>query len=391
MARTVNRLTARTAASAKEGLHADGGGLYLCVGSGSSKSWVFIYRRGGKRTELGLGSCRDVSLATARDTAADCRKRLLNGGDPRRRRDDPSVPTFGAFADKYIDAHERSWSNPKHVAQWKMTLGVYAASLRNKSVDEVSIDDVLAVLRPLWSTVPETASRLRGRIEAVLDAAKAKRLRTGENPAAWKGNLKHLLPARAKLSRGHHAAMPYKDIAAFIAKLRSCGGVAARALEFAILTAARSNEVRSATWEEIDTEAKVWTVPASRMKSRRDHRVPLSARAIEILDYMGRAGRHGLIFPGRRGRPLSESTFAALLRWLHFEVTAHGFRSTFKDWAAETTTFANERSEAALAHVTGDKVERAYLRGDVLERRRELMAAWASFCETPAARGIAGD
>jgi integrase len=261
-----------------------------------------------------------------------------------------------------------------------MTLRVYASPLRQKSVDEITVDDVQAVLKPLWQTVPETASRLRGRIEAVLDAAKARRLRTGENPAAWKGNLKHLLPARAKLTRGHHAALPYKDIAAFMEKLRTCQGIAARALEFAVLTAARSNEVRSATWHEIDGETKVWTVPASRMKARRDHRVPLSASALEVLDAMGSAGRGGLIFPGLRGRPLSETTFFAVLKRLQVDVTAHGFRSTFKDWARECTQFPNELSEAALAHVVGYKVEAAYARGDLLARRCQLMECWGEYC-----------
>ena len=382
MARISNGLTTRQVRTIMTpGLHADGAGLYLSVGGGNSRSWFYIYRSGSKRTQIGLGSVRDITLAEARGRAADLRKSILAGGQPRSWRATSTVTTFGQLADEYIATHERSWSNPKNAAQWKMTLRNYAAPLHKKPVNGITVQDVLAVLKPHWQRVPETASRLRGRIEAILDAAKAKELRSGENPAAWKGNLKHWLPARAKLPRGHHAALPYKEMHTFMAQLRGREGVAARALEFVILTAGRSNEVRSADWNEIDAEAKVWTVPANRMKTRRPHRVPLCGRAVAILDEMGRAGRIGLIFPGqRRGRPLSASSVAAVLKGMRPDVTVHGFRSTFKDWSRECTPFPNELSEAALAHVIGDKVEAAYARGDMLQRRRELMEAWAQFC-----------
>lgn len=381
MARNSNRLTARRVATlTKPGLYADGNGLYLGVGKGAARSWVYVYRRGTKRTELGLGSLRDVSLAEARMRASEYRKRVLAGENPRTGLGATGVPTFGEVADEYISTHERTWSNPKHLAQWKMTLSKYAAPLRAKRVDEISVEDVLAVLKPHWTRTPETAKRLRGRIEAVLDAAKARGLRSGENPAVWKGNLKHLLPAQPKLARGHHSAMAYKDVPNFLARLRAREGVAPRALEFAILTAARSSEVRLASWDEIDFDAEVWTVPAARMKARREHRVPLTPRTIAILEEMGRAGRVGLIFPGQRGgRPLSDASLSAVLRRMKVDVTVHGFRSSFKDWAREQTEFPNELSEAALAHVIGNKVEAAYARGDVLERRRELMKAWEEF------------
>ena len=389
MARSVNRLTARGVATiATPGLHTDGGGLYLRVGTGEGRSWVYIYRRKGKRTELGLGSVRDVTLAAARTKAADLRKSLLAGEDPKALARQSLVPTFGQLADEYIATHERSWSNPKHVAQWKMTLGKYAAPLREKPVDAVTVEDVLAVLGPIWRRAPETAGRLRGRIEAVLDAAKARRLRTGENPAAWKGNLRHLLPAQPRLA-GHYAAMDWRELPDFMAQLREQTSLAARALEFAILTAARSNEARSASGEEIDAVSRVWTVPAGRMKARREHRVPLSKRVMTILDELGQRGTTGLVFPGGRGgTPLSDGSLSAVLKRMQLDVTVHGFRSTFKDWARECTSFPNELSEAALAHVIGNKVEAAYARSDVLEPRRKLMEAWATFCAGPAGANV---
>jgi integrase len=379
--RTINRLSARRVATiSTPGLHADGGGLYLRVAKdGNGRSWVLLFRKGAKRTELGLGSSSTMSLADARREAAACRRLLLAGEDPRNRRGN-RTPTFGQVADDYVAAHEKSWSNPKHVAQWKMTLRRYAGPLRQIPINRIGVEDVVRVLRPIWQRVPETAARVRGRIEAVLDAAKAQGLRGGENPAVWKGNLKHLLPARAKLTRGHHAALPYNDLPGFMARLRKQLGVAARALEFAILTAARSNEARGAMWDEVDVQGKVWIVPASRMKAHREHRVPLSDRAIATLGEMGKAGRTGLIFPGLREGPLSDASLGAVLKRMEVDVTVHGFRSTFKDWARECTSFQNELSEAALAHVIGDKVEAAYARGDVLERRRELMDAWAVHC-----------
>ena len=280
--------------------------------------------------------------------------------------------------------------NEKHRAQWAMTLTTYAAPLRSMKLDDIATADVLAVLQPLWQTKAETASRLRGRIERVLDAAKAKGLRSGENPARWRGHLDALLPARHRLTRGHHAAMPYDDVPAFIGRLRASESVSALALEFAILTASRTGEVLGARWDEIDLDAKLWTVPAARMKAGREHRVPLTARALAILQTVEkvRTGEH--VFPGqRRGKPLSVMALAMVLRRLKLEnVTVHGFRSAFRDWCGEATAFPRDVAEAALAHTVGDMTERAYRRGDALEKRRKLMAAWAAFIEPKAASNV---
>ena len=247
-------------------------------------------------------------------------------------------------------------------------------------MDAITTADVLKVVQPIWNSKAETASRVRGRIEKVLDAAKAKGLRDGENPARWRGHLDHLLPARQTLTRGHHEALPWEHVPEFIAALRQREGIAALALEFTILAAARSGEVRGARWEEFDMERAIWTIPAKRMKAGREHRVPLVPRAVEIIEIMSKLPRDVFVFPGqRKGSPQSDMTLAAVLKRMKVQVTVHGFRSSFKDWAVETTSFPNELSEAALAHVTGDKVERAYRRGDALDRRRELMMAWARF------------
>jgi integrase len=266
----------------------------------------------------------------------------------------------------------------------------FAAPLRSRPIDEIDTAEVLAVLTPLWQTRPETASRLRGRIEAVLDAAKAQGHRSGDNPAAWRGHLSHLLPKRGKLTRGHHAAMAYRDVPAFIAQLRECNVIAAMALEFCILTATRSGEIYGARWSEIDVEAKVWTLPAARMKAAREHRVPLSARALAILEKLGDAKTSDYVFPSPHGRkPLSHVSMAKVMHRLQIDgVTVHGFRSAFRDWCGETTSFPREVAEAALAHVAGDATERAYRRGDALEKRRKLMDAWAQFCEPKAGSNV---
>jgi integrase len=275
-----------------------------------------------------------------------------------------------------------SWRNAKHRSQWTMTLTVYCGPLRSKPVAEVGIEDVLTVLQPLWTAKPETASRLRGRIERVLDFARARGQRSGENPARWRGHLDALLPKRAKLTRGHHKAMPFDDVPAFMSSLRERDGVAPLALEFAILTAARSGEVLGARWDEINLDAGLWTVPAARMKGSRAHRVPLSERAVEILRQMEQARISEFVFPGlKHNRPLSGMALEMVLRRMKVDVTVHGFRSAFRDWAGERTTFPREIAEAALAHLVGDAVERAYRRGDALEKRRRLMDAWARFCE----------
>lgn len=389
MAREVHRLSAaKVAKETKAGLYADGGGLYLRITDGkkAGRRWVFIYRRplDGKRCEIGFGGTVAVPLAKARQKAGEARALVADGKDPLAMRDAGStVPTFGELADQHIETMERSWRNPKHRAQWRMTLQVYAEPLRSKPVDEITTADVLEVLRPIWQAIPETASRVRGRIENVLDAAKVQGFRSGENPAAWRGHLKLILPARQKLTRGHHAAMAIDDLPKFMTSLRARPAVAARCLEFAILTAARSGEALGARWDEIDLGAKVWIIPAARMKAMREHRVPLCARALAILAEMEplRDGVH--VFPGQRPKqPLSSMALEMVLRRMKLDrVTVHGYRSTFRDWAGNRTSFARELAEHALSHVLGDKAEQAYRRDDALERRRPLMEAWAAFCD----------
>lgn len=387
MALALNKLSARgVTAITKPGRHGDGGGLYLVVDKSGAKRWVFLYRREGILREMGLGGLKSVSLARARELAAEARVNLQAGIDPITAKNNApvAVPTFGEEADDFIDAMGPQFRNAKHLDQWKMTLKVYAAPLRSKRVDQIATADVLEVLKPIWLTKPETAARLRGRIERVLDAAKAKGHRSGQNPALWRGHLDNLLPKRRKLSRGHHAAMPYEDVPAFFADLREREGIAARALEFTILTAARTGETFGATWREIDLEAALWVIPAQRMKAGREHRVPLTPRVVEILTELSElsTGPGAYIFPGQKEeRPLSVMAMDMLLRRMNIDFTVHGFRSSFRDWAGEETSFPREVAEAALAHVVGDETERAYRRGDALEKRRKLMIAWSNYCE----------
>lgn len=368
-------------------------GLYLSFTATGAKSWTFVWQRGGKFREMGLGSYDAVDLAAARATAFELRKIVKAGGDPLAARElvAHKRQTFGDAADTYIESIASAFRNAKHRDQWRMTLGEsYCASIRPVPVDEVSTAHVAAVLKPIWEKVPETASRLRGRIERVLDAAKVNGHRAGENPARWHGHLDKILNEPRKLTRGHHAALPYAHLPAFMKRLRSAKGVAAKALELAILTAARSGEVRLAQWGEFDLEAGVWTVPAERMKMRREHRVPLSAPAIALLKAIrnpqGATERlpdpdaAELVFPSAKlQRPLSDMTLSAVLRRMKVEVTVHGFRSSFRDWCAEETDHPREVAEAALAHAVGDATERAYRRGDALEKRRRLMDDWAKY------------
>jgi integrase len=388
MARHLHRLSAvKVTKEVKPGLYADGGGLYLRISDGRSagKRWVFIYRRpfDCKRCEIGLGGALTVPLAKARKKAEEARSLLADGMDPRLARESRErTPTFGELADRHIAAMAPSWRNPKHRAQWEMTLREYAKPLREKPVDAITTADLLGVLQPLWQKIPETASRVRGRIEAVLDAAKAQNYRTGENPAAWRGHLKLLLPPRAKLTRGHHAAMSIDELPNFVVQLRAREAVAARCLELTILTAARSGEALGARWSEINLPSRIWTVPAARMKATREHRIPLSSRAIEILREMQVLRDGEYVFPGqRRGQPLSSMALEMVLRRMRVgDVTVHGFRSTFRDWCGNRTNYPRELAEHALAHVIGDKAEQAYRRDDALERRRPMMEEWSAFC-----------
>jgi integrase len=391
MARQLKRLTTRTVAALKSrGRHADGQNLYLTIsnpatssgGGGVSKRWTFMYSFAGKQREAGLGPVAAVTLAQARDKAAGYRSMLAKGIDPldAKKADREAVAarkTFGQCADELIKSKRREWRSEVHAAQWRTTIDEYCGPILDTPVDAIDTQAVLGVLQPVWGRIPETASRLRGRIEAVLDYAKASDLRSGENPAAWRGHLALILPKRQKLSRSHHAAVPYGDLPEFIAKLRATESIHALALEFLILTAGRSGEVLGATWDEIDIDAQVWVIPASCMKAGREHRVPLSARATAILDRMAGIQTGKLVFPGqRRGRPLSKSALSRLIQG----ATVHGLRSSFRDWCGNETSFPREIAEQALAHATGDATERAYRRGDALEKRRALMDAWADYC-----------
>lgn len=382
--RGLHRLTTRGVTSAIAGRHSDGGGLYLVVDPSGARRWSFMYWRNKKPTEIGLGSIvQGVTLAMARDRAAACRLLLAHGGNPKDWRRDNSVPKFGPFGEDVIASLEGGWRDKRHKGQWQASLRTYCAKLADKAVDAITTEDVVAVLRPIWSTKATTAGRVRSRIEKILDAAKANGYRQGENPARWRGHLDNLLAKRPRLERGHYPAMPWTDVAAFVAELQGSDKTSARLLEFTILTAARTKESRDAEWSEFDLKAKIWTVPAVRMKGGREHRVPLTERACAIVAAMAEAKLSNYVFPGYKpGQHLTDDVMQTLLeRMVDADYTVHGFRSTFKDWATECTSFPNDISEAALAHLTGDEVERAYRRTDALERRRELMEAWGRFLE----------
>lgn len=366
----------------KPGRHSDGGGLYLNVAPGGSKSWVFVWTRDKRKREMGLGAYPAVTLTKARARVAECRTAVEDGRDPIADRDKEAEPTFGEAAERFLAGMETGWKNEKHRQQWRSTLDTYCTAMKDKRVSAIGTDDVLAALTPIWREKAETASRLRGRIERVLDFARAKGWRTGENPALWRGHLRHVLPARQKLQRGHHPAMPYADVPEFVQRLPGAAAMAARALEFLILTAARSGEVLEARWSEFDLDAGIWSIPASRMKAGKAHRVPLSSRALEIVKAMHEARVSDYVFPGERpGRPLSNMALAMLMRRMKADAyTVHGFRSAFRDWCGDVTSFPREVAEAALAHEVGNAVELAYRRSDALEKRRELMVAWERYC-----------
>jgi integrase len=396
MSRIFQRLSLVKVKNAKAGMWSDGGGLYLQCTSRTDgklrKSWIFRYASGGRERQMGLGSIAIIGLAEAREKATECRRLHLAGVDPIEHRkaarmqaalDAAKALTFDECRDAYIKAHAAGWRNPKHRQQWQNTLKTYCSPVFGKvSVQAIDVALVMKALEPIWTAKPETASRLRGRIEAILNWAKVRGLRTGENPARWRGHLDHLLPARNKVRKvEHHAALPYEQVGAFMIQLRERDGIAARALEFAILTAARTNEVIGARWDEIDFAAKVWTVPESRMKAGREHRVPLSDAVLTILQAMRSLRQDQYVFAGDRRSILSNMALLMTLRRMgRGDVTAHGFRSTFRTWAAERTGFPREVVEAALAHTTGNKVEAAYQRGDMFEKRRRLMHAWGQFC-----------
>lgn len=384
MARSINKLSDTFAKSTlAPGRYSDGGGLYLNVKPGGSKSWLFMYARNGKRQALGLGPYPAMRLATARAKAVEIRTAVAEGLNPRTLRQPTREPTFGECADEFLESMEQQWRNDKHRAQWRMTLGdAYCARLRKLKVNAIGTDDVLNVLTPIWNKKPETASRIRGRIERVLDFARARGWRQGENPALWRGHLKSILPPRQKLTRGHHAALDLRDMPQFLQRLHQSDAMSARALTFLILCAARSGEVLGARWDEVDFVTKTWVIPAERMKAGRQHRVPLSLAALGLLQQLENTRVSEYIFPGQKpGRPLAPMSMQMLLRRLKYgHVTVHGFRSSFRDWVGEETDHAREIAEAALAHVVGDATERAYRRSDALEKRRALMEEWAGYC-----------
>lgn len=399
--RQLYRLTARTVASKKRtGLYGDGGGLYLQVTWSGSKTWIFRYRSPLTRKPryMGLGAVRNVGLPEARQKADAQRSLLTSGIDPIRARDEElqrqvaeaaKAVTFSHCATSYIESHRPKWRNEKHAEQWTNTIRAYCDPVIGAlPVQEVATGLVLKILEPIWATKPETASRLRGRIENILDWAKARGYRSGENPARWKGHLNQLLPALAKKDRVvHHKAMPFAEVGAFVSKLRALSGVAARCLEFTVLTAARTNEATQATPEEVDLGNATWTVPGSRMKTKKEHRVPLSPRAVAIVrEMLELKGDH--VFRGaKHGKPISNMTMLALLDSMSVNVTVHGFRSSFRDWAAERTHFPHEVCEMALAHAIPNAAEAAYRRGDLFEKRRMLMDAWADYLNAPQQAG----
>jgi integrase len=392
----MRRLTAlKVGKEKKPGLYSDGLGLYLQVRGGGAKSWIFRYRVGTKLRDMGLGSVNAISLAEARERAAHCRNRRANGIDPiEQRRGQKSTKhaeaaravTFEQCATAFIEAHKAGWKNAKHAAQWTATLKTYAYPVFG-ALPVASVDTplVLKVLEPIWNGKTETATRVRGRIESVLDWARVRSYRQGENPARWRGHLDHLLPKRSKVAAvKHHSALPYDHTPAFMASLRGETGNAARALEFCILTASRTGETIGARWDEIDMKAKLWTIPPERMKASREHRIPLSQWAIVILCEMQKHAEAEFVFPGGKTKsPLSSMALLMLLRRMkRDDLTVHGFRSTFRDWAAERTTFPSDVAEMALAHTISDKVEAAYRRGDLFDKRKLLAEAWAEFCES---------
>jgi integrase len=391
------RLTALKVAKAnRPGMYGDGGGLYLRITKEGTKNWVYRFMLNGRARWMGLGPVVLYSLQEARGKTLEARRLRHEGIDPidarrhartQQRLEAAKAVTFKQCAESYIKAHRAGWRNGKHAAQWEATLATYAHPIIGAlPVQAIDTDLMIKILEPIWATKPETAGRVRGRIESILDWAKVSQYRDGENPARWRGHLDKLLPARSKVRKvEHHAALAYAELPNFLMALREQEGIAARALEFTILTAARSGETMGATWAEIDLRDKTWTIPDTRMKADKEHRVPLSVRALAILEEM-QCHRHtdddsAFVFPGwKAGKPLSNMAFLMLLRRMDRDLTAHGFRSTFRDWCAERTNFQNHIVEKALAHAVSDKVEAAYRRGDLFEKRRQLMDAWAEYC-----------
>lgn len=395
MGHGINRLTAMQVQKMKEpGYHADGAGLYLCVKPTGGKSWIFRYRFGGKEREMGLGPLHTFTLAEARDRALQQRKLLADGTDPlaqkhatelQRKLVEASIITFDKAAESYIASQRQGWKNAKHAEQWTNTLATYASPVFGPlPVGAVTTELVMRVLSPIWAEKTETASRVRGRIEKVLDWAKTQGYRQGDNPAAWRGHLENLLSAPQKTKNvEHHAALPYQHLGTFMQELHTMPGTAARALEFIILCNVRTSEAIEATWQEFDLQAKLWTIPAARMKAAKEHTIPLSEPALALLQDLKQSD--GFVFPGgKKDKPLSNMACLSLLKRMgRADLTVHGFRSTFRDWAGETTGHPREVIEHAMAHQLKDKAEAAYQRGTLLQKRRALMDEWAAYCAKP--------
>lgn len=374
-------LSARKAETAPPGRHGDGRGLFLYVKPSGARSWVLRYQVQGRRRDLGLGPYPDVSLAMARERASEARRLIAMGEDPIAKKQQAKPKTFRDAALELIESKRPGWKNAKHAAQWTATLEAYVfPKIGQVQVASIETADVIGALTPIWSKKPETANRVRQRIEAVIDYASALGIRTGDNPARWRGHLDHLLPKPTKVRAvKHHPALPHAEIAQFMADLTLRKGVACRALGFTVLTAARSGETRGMTWGEVDLENLLWTIPADRMKAGKGHRVPLNAAALALLG--PRNDDRALVFgsEAKPGKPISDMSMTAVLRRMgRDDITVHSFRSTFRDWAGETTGFPREVIEAALAHGIKDKAEAAYARSDLFDKRRDLMDAWAS-------------
>jgi integrase len=379
----MGKLTSKFIMSAPAGKHGDGEGLQLAVSEPGRGKWVYRFTLKGRAREMGLGDYPTVPITEARERALVARRQARSGIDPidERRKESVVIPTFAEFAKGVIEAQTVGVST-EHAAQWRTSLAAYAKAIHDKPVNEITTEDVLALLKPIWLAKPETAGRVRNRIERVLDAAKARKLRSGENPAAWRGHLDHLLPKHPRRET-HHAALDYKDVPAFVARLRETSGVAQLAFEFIVLTATRLSETIDATWDELDLDARLWTIPASRMKAKREHRVPLSDRGCQIIEQM-KASRGG-----DRVFQVSIRTILNTVRRMDETATVHGFRSSFRDWAGDIARAPREIAEAVLAHTVGNQTERAYRRGDALDQRRKLMDAWASYCgSTPSANVV---
>lgn len=408
MGRAKHKLSAKEVEKLKTpGWHGDGGGLWLRIFNDGSRRWIFTWERNKRRREMGLGAAADVTLATARQKAEAALGLLAEGIDPldaRREEEEAeatrvaeeaaaqiTTPLFGAFAETYIDNHEEGWKNAKHRQQWRNTITTHASAILLKPVDEITSDDVVDILRPIWRSTPETAGRLRGRIENILDAAKASKhiASPWENPARWRGNLIHLLPRRKKKSQvRHHPAMPFEHLPAFIGRLRARPALAARALEITILCATRTNETLCATWREVDFEERVWTVPAERMKMGVEHRIPLSEPAFKIFQDLAKGSNcdpDAYVFAGQKmGKPLSQMSMTMVLRRMKFgHYTVHGMRSSFRDYIGDMTGHPEAIVEQALAHQIGDETTRAYRRGDAFLKRQRLMKDWATYLYAP--------